>query len=520
MSTNKSQATELSNKLWEMANNLRGTMEAYEFKNYILGLIFYKFLSDKTVKFFTEQLKQDGITYAEAWDDEEYHEAVKEESLERLGYIIEPKYLFESMIKMIEEGEFSIEYLEEGVNSIVESTQGQPSEEDFKGLFDDLDLKASRLGKVVSERTKAIGRMMQTIDTIEIEFDTTETDVLGEAYIQLISKFAQSGGSKGGEFFTNPSLSRLVAKLACVGLTDVKSVFDPTCGSGSLLLQVGQVANVRQYFGQELTQTTYNLARMNMMLHGVDYTNFKIVNCDTITNDEELQDNKYTICVANPPYSLNFSHDLKLLEDERFAPYGVLAPKGYADLMFVEHMIYHMDEDDGRIAVLLPHGVLFRGGAEKKIRQFMIENQNLLDAVIGLPAKTFTSTQIPVCCLIFRKHRNGNSGNICFIDASKEFKQEGKLNVLTEEIIDKIVDTYTERKEVEKYCHIASMDEIIENDFNLNIPRYVDTFEEEPEIDIEKVVKEIEEIREEKKKIEAELKGFFDELGVRYPGVH
>ena len=486
MENKKNLAQELSNKLWTMANELRGTMDASEFKNYILSLIFYKFLSDKTVHYFDEQLKLDNLTYIEGWKDEEFREEIKEESLEILGYILEPKYLFSSLLQMIEENTFSIDYLEEAINSIVNSTQGQPSEKDFKGLFEDMDLRASRLGKVVADRTKAIGKIMQTIDTIEVDYNTKDIDLLGEAYIHLISKFASTAGKSAGEFFSPQCVSRLCSKLATLGLTNIKSVFDPTCGSGSLLLQAGEDGRkVSHYYGQELTQTTYNLARMNMMLHGVDYQNFQIVNCNTLTDDTELHDKKFTVQCANPPFSLRYNADKSLLEDERFAPYGVLAPKSYADLMFVEHMIYHMDEEDGRIAVVLPHGVLFRSGAEQKIRQYMIETQNYLDAVIGLPGNLFTTTGIAVCILVYKKKRNGNSNNICFIDASQEFATEGKVNILTEEHINKIVQTYAERKEVEKYCHIASLDEVKENDYNLNIPRYVDTFEEEPLIDIQ-----------------------------------
>ena len=494
MSTNKEKemAVELSNKLWEMANELRGTMEAYEFKSYILGLIFYKFLSDKTETYFKKELATENTTYIEAWDDEEFKDEIIDESLSQLGYVIEPKYLFSHVIDMIEDGSFSIDYLEEIINAIVESTQGQESESDFDGLFEDMDLKASKLGKAVSERTKAIGKIMQTIDTIEMDYDSTDVDVLGTAYIELISKFASTAGKKAGEFFTMVSPSKLVARLATLGLTDVLSVSDPACGSGSLLLQVGQYANVRRYYGSELTASTYNLARMNMMLHGIDYKNFEIVNTNTITDSELFEDMKFTVQVANPPYSVKYNPDPALLDDERFAPYGVLAPKSYEDLMFVEHMIYHMD-DDGRIAVLLPHGVLFRGGAEGKIRKFMVESQNYLDAVIGLPEKMFVSTGIAVCCLVFKKQRNGNSDNICFIDASNYYSQEGKMNYLTDEDIDRIVDAYAERKDIDKFCHIASMDEIKENDYNLNIPRYVDTFEEEEPVDIQAVKAEIKE---------------------------
>ena len=478
------QSRELSSKLWETANDLRGTMEAYEFKSYVLGLLFYKFLSDKTERIMSEALKNDGITYEEAWNDPEYHDDIIGESLDKLGFVLEPKYLFSNVIKMIEKKEFSIDYLEEIINSIIESTRGQDSEEEFEGLFDDMDLKSSKLGRAVAERTKAIAKVIQTIDTIELDYDSTDVDVLGSAYVELISKFASTAGKKAGEFFTPTNMSKLVARLATVGLKNVKSCFDPACGSGSLLLQVGNFAKVRKYYGQELTAATYNLARMNMMLHGIDYNNFRIVNCNTITNDEELVDLKHQVQVANPPYAVKWDADPKLLEDERFAQYGVLAPKSNEDLMFVEHMIAHMDEGDSRIACLLPHGILFRGGAEETIRKYIIEQLNYLDAVIGLPEKCFHSTGIAVCCLVFKKERNGNANNICFIDASKHYSSEGKTNYLTDEDIDRIVNAYIERKDIDKFCHIASMDEIRENGYNLNIPRYVNTFEEEEPVDI------------------------------------
>lgn len=478
-------AQELSSKLWKMANELRGTMEAYEFKSYILGLIFYKFLSDKTEKFMENLLRNDNTTYEEAWEDEEFRQDLIDESIQRLGYVLEPKYLFRNVVKMIERNEFSIDYLEEIINAITESTQGQASESDFDGLFEDMDLKASKLGKAVSERTKSIAKIITTIDTIEVDIDATDVDVLGTAYVQLIGDFASTAGKKGGEFYTPTNMSKLVARLATVGLTDVLSVFDPTCGSGSLLLQVGKYANVRKYYGQELTSSTYNLARMNMMLHGIDFKNFEIINCNTITDDIALGDKKHMVQVANPPYSVKWTPDPKLIEDERFAPYGKLAPKSYEDLMFVEHMIYHMEDGDSRIACLLPHGVLFRGGAEETIRKFMVKEQNVLDAVIGLPEKCFHGTGIAVACLVFKKQRNGNSDNVCFIDASKYFSSNGPMNYITDEDIDRIVNAYVERKDIDKFCHVASMQEIEENDYNLNIARYVDTFEEEDPVDIQ-----------------------------------
>ncbi len=506
------QKNELHNKLWEMANELRGNMEAYEFKNYILGLIFYRYLSEKAAMFMEELLQNDEITYEEAWEEEEYREGLIEESIDTLGYVIEPKYLFSHVIQMIEERTFSIDYLEEVINGIVESTRGQESEQDFDGLFEDMDLKSSKLGKEIKERSKLIGTILQTIDTIDFHIQDMEVDVLGDAYEYLIGQFAQTAGKKGGEFYTPVNMSKLVARLATLGLTDVLSVCDCACGSAGLLLQVGKYAKVRRYYGQELTSTTYNLARMNMMLHGIPYQNFEIINCNTL-EEPHFEDLKFTVQVANPPYSAKWSADPKFLDDERFSAYGKLAPKSKADFAFVQHMIAHM-ANDGRIAVLLPHGVLFRGAAEETIRKHIINERNCLDAVIGLPANCFHGTSIPVCCLVLKKERNENKENILFIDASKYYTAGKAMNYITDEDIDRIVNAYTERKDVEKFCHVATMEEIRENDYNLNIPRYVDTFEEEEPVDIPAVKQEIKELEEKKAGIKAELEALFQELGV------
>lgn len=510
-------ASILSNKLWAMANDLRGNMEAYEFKNYILGLLFYKELSDRTEKFVEELLKEDGISFKEAWVDKEYQEALVDEMIIKLGYVLEPKYLFTYMLDLINQDKFTIDYFEEAINAIISSTQGQESEQDFDGLFEDMDLKSSKLGKEIKQRGKLIGKVLQTIDSIEVDLGDTDVDVLGTAYVSLISLFAQTAGKKGGEFYTPTNISKLVARLATVGLTKVLSVADCACGSGSLLLQVGEYVDVARYYGQELTSSTYNLARMNMILHNIDYKNFAIINVDTLENDETFGDEKYTIQVANPPYSTKWSADKKFLEDDRFSPYGKLAPSSKADFAFVQHMIYHMANGDSRIAVLLPHGVLFRGAAEGDIRKYLIQDMNILDAVIGLPAKLFQTTSIPVCCLVFKKERNGNSNNICFIDASKEFESGKVMNYITDEHIEKIVKTYTERKDVDKYCHIATIDEIKENDYNLNIPRYVDTSEEEEEIIIEDVLSSLKDIDKEINECCDSLEQSFKELGIEFP---
>lgn len=508
----KEQKSELHSKLWEMANELRGNMEAYEFKNYILGLIFYRYLSERTENYVNELLKNDNITYEQAWEREDYREGLTEDCLDHLGYVIEPKYLFSHVIKMIERNEFGIDYMEKIISSITESTTGQESEQDFDGLFEDMDLKSSKLGKMVSEKSKLIATILNTISTIDFHLEDMELDVLGDAYEYLIGMFAQTAGKKGGEFYTPVNMSKLVARLATVGLSEAKSVSDCACGSGGLLLQVGKYVKVGQYFGQELTSTTYNLARMNMLLHGIDYKKFEILNVDTLENHQN-EERQYTVQVANPPYATAWSCNPKFLDDDRFSVYGKLAPKNTADFAFVQHMIYHMAED-GRIAVLLPHGVLFRGNAEETIRKHIVKNMNYLDAVIGLPANCFHGTSIPVCCLIFKRERNGNSNNICFIDASKYFIQGKNQNSISEEDIDRIVNAYAERKEIDKFCHIATMEEIEANDYNLNIPRYVDTFEPEPEVDLQAVKTSMKQHEDKIKTLESELQTYLDELGV------
>lgn len=302
------------------------------------------------------------------------------------------------------------------------------------------------------------------------------------------------------------------APLCCIKLD---TATDPTCGSGSLLLRLKNYANVRNYYGQELTSTTYNLARMNMILRGIPYRNFNIYNGDTLEHDY-FGDMKFRVQVANPPYSANWSADMHFMEDERFNEYGKLAPKSKADFAFVQHMVHHMDED-GRAVVLLPHGVLFRGAAEEVIRKHLIQKLNVLDAVIGLPANLFFGTGIPVCVLVLKRERNGNSDNILFIDASNDFEAGKNQNILRECDIDKIVEAYERREDVDKYAHVATMQEIEENGFNLNIPRYVDTFEPEEEIDLNAVAAEIRNIQAEIKGIDAQLKPFFDELGLDFP---
>ncbi len=508
------QQAELHKKLWNMANELRGQMEAYEFKNYILSLIFYRYLSEKTEDRVMKLLEEDGISYTEAWKDAELREALSEELIQQIGYVIEPKYLFSNMINEIakgDQGEFDTEMLQKAVNAITESTLGADSQEDFQNLFDDMDLASSKLGRDVKSRSRLIAKIMVSINDIPFLHDDVDIDVLGDAYEYMISQFAASAGKKAGEFYTPQQVSKILAKIVTVGKNDIKSVYDPTCGSGSLLLRVAKEAKVRKFYGQEQTATTYNLARMNMLLHDVSYQNFDIKLGDTLEDPEHV-DMRFEAVVANPPYSANWSADPRFLNDERFSAYGKLAPKSKADYAFVQHMLHQLD-DNGTMAVVLPHGVLFRGAAEGIIRKYLIEEKNYLDAVIGLPSNIFYGTGIPTCILVFKKCRESDE-DILFIDASNEFEKGKNQNLLRDKDVEKIVDTYKNRRTIDKYSYAASLGEIRENDYNLNIPRYVDTFEEETPIDTVAIQQRIRELDSEITAIDRELEEYLKELGV------
>ena len=521
----QSQAAELSSQLWSIANDLRGGMDANEFRNYILGTIFYRYLSERTEMYMQDILKNDNLTYEEAFTNADYKPIVEKWSIDHLGYIIRPENLFRELNRRIvkpssDAEKFSIEDYERAVSELTGSTLGHKSEAAFSGLFDDMRLQDSRLGDTVSERTDKISKVIAKIGEIDMDLQDQEFDVLGTAYMILIGLFQSGAGKKGGEFFTPVGPSTLCATLASLGLDEAKAVGDCACGSGSMLMDVRKhltTGRVGHFYGQEVNPTTYNLCRMNMLMHGIDYQNFDIYKGDTLKNDMYGENLKLTVQVANPPYSLKWDANPQFLDDPRYSGVDKLAPKSHADFAFLQHMVYHMDENDGRIAILLPHGVLFRGGAEEDIRKYLICAINRLDAVIGLPANLFHGTSIPVCILVLKSKRNGNSDNILFIDASKEFIKGKNQNELSDDHIKKIVDTYANRVDVEKYAHVASMEEIKANDYNLNIPRYVDTSDTEEEIDIDDVTAEIQSIDEEIGKTKEILKKSFDELGLKFP---
>jgi type I restriction enzyme M protein len=510
----------LEQQLWNIANTLRGKMDADEFRDYILGFIFYKYLSEKMLDYANDILKEDGLTYHSiigSADEEEYIEAIKEESIEKLGYFLKPEELF-SQVATRGNGtanNFILEDLTKILRNIEQTTMGHESEDDFVHLFEDLDLNSTKLGKTVEARNKLIVQVLIHLDKINFELKNHDRDVLGDAYEYLIGQFAAGAGKKAGEFYTPQQVSKILAKIVTSGKSKLKSVYDPTCGSGSLLLRVSkEVDEVSNFYGQELNRTTYNLARMNMIMHDVHYRKFNIKQEDTLEHPQHINE-RFEAIVANPPFSAQWSANDLFLSDDRFSQYGRLAPSSKADFAFVQHMIHHLD-DNGTMAIVLPHGVLFRSGAEGHIRKYLIEDRNFLDAVIGLPSNIFYGTSIPTCILVFKKCRV-DSENVLFIDASNDFEKAKNQNYITEENLEKIIDTFTNRAVIEKYSHLASLDEIKENDYNLNIPRYVDTFEEEEKIDLDDVSSQLQALESEIKSTDETIAKFCDELNIAKP---
>jgi len=521
---------ELERQLWNIANTLRGKMHADEFRDYILGFIFYKYLSEKLYIYANGILKQDDVDYATLSDDSDYVVAVSEACIEKLGYMLKPSEMFSAIAKRgnatVDEDSAEDANEEEAENFILgdlanilanieQSTMGTESEDDFGMLFEDLDLTSSKLGRTEKAKNHVIAKVLAHLDKINFDLANREGDVLGDAYEYLIAKFASGAGKKAGEFYTPQAVSEVIAKIVTADKGVLKSVYDPTCGSGSLLLRVArEVDEVGEFFGQELNRTTYNLARMNMILHDVNYRKFDIKQEDTLEHPQH-EDKRFEVIVANPPFSAHWSANQLFMSDDRFAEYGKLAPRTKADFAFIQHMIHQL-ADNGNMAVVMPHGVLFRGAAEGHIRQYLIKERNVLDAVIGLPANIFYGTSIPTCLLVFKKCRT-SPNDILFIDASKCFEKNKNQNNLKPEHIAKIVAGYKARQFEDKFSYVAPLDEVAENDYNLNIPRYVDTFEEEEPIDLDAVTAELQKLDNEIAAIDKVVAGFCDELGIKAP---
>lgn len=515
-----STANDITTKLWAMANKLRGTMDASEYKNYILPFMFYRYLSENQDVY----LAQNGLEEFYDVTDEEEQEDYLEDISSNLGYAIKPEYTWGRLVAKIENHRIKASDFQDMFDSFETQAKRNPmAEQDFANVFSDINLGDTRLGSSTNERAKALNDIVLMIHEFSFK-DESGRDILGDVYEYLIGQFAANAGKKGGEFYTPHEVSQILAKLVTVDAkenNDQFRVYDPTMGSGSLLLTVqkelpeGKREGSVDFYGQELNTTTYNLARMNLMMHGVNYRNMNLKRGDTLYTDWPFAEKdgiqlplKFDAVVANPPYSQKWEiKSINRSKDSRFK-FGV-APASKADYAFILHGLYHL-ESNGTMAIVLPHGVLFRGAAEGKIRQKIID-ENLLHAVIGLPANLFYGTSIPTCVLVFKGRKaRGECSDVLFIEASSDFEKGKNQNKLTSDNITKIIETYHEREHVDKYAHVASLEEIKENDYNLNIPRYVDTFEEEEVVPLSEVAQELTQVRAE---IEATSASLFKLLG-------
>ncbi|MEY8291203.1 type I restriction-modification system subunit M [Carnobacteriaceae bacterium 52-44] len=508
----KSTAT-LYQTLWNSADILRSKMDANEYKDYLLGLIFYKYLSDNLLYFATELLEEKADTleeaqhtYEMAYKDQEIHEDLVTELNYAYSYILKPELTFTALMQDLDEGAFELDKLGQGFRDI------EQSDELFENLFEDIDLHSRRLGPTLQKQSETIQQVMQELN--KLDFADYDGDALGDGYEYLIGQFASESGKKAGEFYTPQAVSNLMTRIVMDGREDKRgfTAYDATMGSGSLLLNVKKISEEPQlvrFFGQEINTSTYNLARMNMILHEVGIENQNFNNGNTLEDDWPTEEpTNFDAVLMNPPYSAKWSRSQGFLDDARFAPYGVLPPKSRADYAFLLHGFYHL-KTDGVMAIVLPHGILFRGGAEGTIRQALLENGSI-DTVIGLPEKLFFNTGIPTTIVILKKDRQNR--DVLFIDASNDFEKLSNQNKMTEEHVQKIFETYQNRETVDKYAYVASYEEIVENDFNLNIPRYVDTFEPEPEIPLADVSANLEETTKKLQETEKELMTMMNEL--------
>lgn len=506
---------DLLSVLWAGADILRGKMDANEYKNYLLGIVFYKYLSDTFLTHVYDLLndkKPESMTEAQAAYEQAYETEDRDDLLEDIKesyhYTIEPELTYTKLAEAANNNAFQREMLKKAFNNV------EQSDPIFANLFADVDLYSTRLGAGEQKQSATISELVKKIN--EVDLLDYDGDVLGDAYEYLIGQFASETGKKAGEFYTPQAVSQILTRVAIQGQEDKRGllVYDAAMGSGSLLLNARKFSHnpdYVRYFGQELSTTTFNLARMNMFLHGVDPENQTLRNADTLDADWPTdEETDFDMVLMNPPYSAKWTAAQGFLNDSRFSGYGVLAPKSKADYAFLLHGYYHL-KNSGTMAIILPHGVLFRGAAEGKIRQKLVDS-GAIYAVIGLPANLFYNTSIPTTIIALKKNRDGR--DILFIDASSEFVKGKKQNSMSAENIDHIIKLYTDRTDVDKQAHLASYEEIKANDYNLNIPRYVDTFEQEEQIEPEDVRREIVDIDGEIGQTLQSLNAMLTELGL------
>lgn len=516
MQNSTQQKQELFKTIWSIANQLRGSVDGWDFKQYVLGMLFYRYISENITTYINRLQQQAGQT---DFDYTRFDDASallgKDEIVREKGFFILPSQLFDNVRRRAPQDDNLNETLSTVFAAIEQSAVGTPSESDLKGLFEDLDVNSSKLGNSVQKRNERLVRILDAIGNMNlVAAEERQIDAFGDAYEFLMTMYAGNAGKSGGEFFTPQEVSRLLALIATDGKKEIDKVYDPACGSGSLLLQVSKVIgkeHVRQgFFGQEINRTTYNLCRINMFLHDINYNRFDIALGDTLEEPKHWDDQPFDVIVSNPPYSIQWAGDSNPLHinDERFAPAGVLAPKSKADLAFTMHIL-HWLSSSGTAAIVEFPGVLYRGGAERKIRQYLIDN-NFVDCVIQLPANLFFGVSIATCIIVLRKNKTENK--TLFINASDLFIHEGNKNKLTEENIQTILAEYRERKEQPHFSAYIHNSRIADNDYNLSVNNYVEAEDTREVIDIDQLEAELDRIVAHENQLRQEINQLIQEL--------
>lgn len=516
---NQTERAELHKTIWKIANDLRGSVDGWEFKAYVLGSIFYRFISENICDYFNQRMHDLGypdFNYADMPDDQA--QGGKNDAVQTKGFFMLPSQLFQNVVKTADKDENLNEKLTSIFRAIEASAQGTESEDDLRGLFSDFTVDSASLGSTVIKRNQLLAKVLRTVADMELgsKYNDTDNDTFGDTYEFLMQMYASEAGKSGGEFFTPQQVSELLARLASYNNPNIQKVYDPACGSGSLLLKfaktIGKQNPNLKYFGQEVNPTTYNLCRINMFLHNVNYDNFDIRLEDTLLKPQHMDDAPFDAIVSNPPYSLKWEgkDNTILINDERYAPAGVLAPKSAADLAFTMHMLWHLSER-GTAAIVEFPGVLYRGGDEKKIRQYLVSH-NYVDCVIQLPANLFFGVGIATCIIVLKKSAKVDS-SVLFIDASKLFQKNGNKNILLPEHQDKIMALYQNRQDEQYLAKLVKNDDILANDCNLSVSSYVEQEDTREVINISEVNAKLETLIAEGNELNEKIEAIIKELG-------
>ncbi|MDD4083615.1 MAG: type I restriction-modification system subunit M [Sphaerochaetaceae bacterium] len=514
--TKEQERAELHRTIWQIANNLRGSVDGWDFKQYVLGMLFYRFISENLTNYINDDERRAGkkeFDYSKLSDKEA--EFGRADTVKEKGFYILPSELFVNVTKKARNDSNLNETLSTVFKNIESSAKGTESEEDLKGLFDDLDVNSNKLGNTVEQRNKQLVKLLESVNELRLgNYSDNTIDAFGDAYEFLMTMYASSAGKSGGEFYTPQEVSELLAEITIVGKKEVNKVYDPACGSGSLLLKFAKVLgkeNVRiGFFGQEINLTTYNLCRINMFLHDINYNHFNIAHGDTLTDPKHWDDEPFDAIVSNPPYSIQWEGDSNpiLINDPRFSPAGVLAPKSKADLAFTMHMLSWLSTS-GTAAIVEFPGVLYRGGAEQKIRKYLIDN-NYIDCVIQLPSDLFFGTTIATCIIILKKSKKDNK--TLFIDASAEFVRGGNKNKLSDANRNRILDAFKNRKDIEYFTKLVGNDKIAENDYNIAVSSYVIAQDTREVIDIKELNQKISQIVKRQNELRTAIDKIVDEI--------